>query len=117
MDVIAAIRDIVIILYLLAGIVLVLAMILFTYLMYRALKGLVNVATRTAENVEKVSVSAVEHIVTPLDKGVSMASVAGNALGFAAGFIAGMRGRKAEKGDTDDAEGLIEKVRRLIPFL
>jgi hypothetical protein len=117
MDVIAAIRDIVIILYLLAGIVFVLAMILFAYLMYRALKGLVNTVTRTAENIEKVSETAKEHIVAPLEEGISMASLAGNALGFATGFIAGMRGRKAEKGDADGGDGLIDKAKRFIPFL
>ena len=117
MDVIAAIRDILISLYLLAGVVFVLAMILFAYLMYRALKGLVKVMTRTAENFEKVSESAVEHIVTPLEQGVSMASVAGNALGFATGFIAGMRGRKADKGGTEAADGVVNKVKRFIPFL
>ena len=117
MDVIAAIRDILISLYLVVGVVFVLAMILFAYLMYRAFKGLVKVVTRTAENFEKVSESAVEHIVTPLEQGVSMASVAGNALGFATGFIAGMRGRKADKSDTEAADGLVNKVKRFIPFL
>ena len=56
-------------------------------------------------------------IVTPLEQGVSMASVAGNALGFATGFIAGMRGRKADKGDTEAADGVVNKVKRFIPFL
>lgn len=119
MDVITAVRDILISLYLLLGIVFVLAMIVFTYLMYRATKGLVGVVTRTAENFEKVSESAVEHIVKPLDNGVSTASLAGNALGFATGFIAGMRGRKAakDKGDGEDDDGIMGLVRRFIPFI
>jgi hypothetical protein len=113
MDVIAAIRDILISLYLLLGVVLVLAMIVFMYLLYRATKGLINAATRTTENLEKVSQSAVDHISKPLEEGIGIGAVAGNMFGFAAGFIAGMRGRKATKED-GDVEG---KFRRWIPFI
>ena len=115
MDIIAAIRDILISLYLLAGIVLTLGMLVFAFLLYKGVRGLIGVATRTAENFEKVSSSAVEHIAKPLEEGVSVGSVAGNMVGFATGFVAGMRGRSAkEKGDGDDGE---KKKRRWIPFL
>ena len=73
MDIIAAIRDILISVYLLAGIVLVLGILIFTYLIYRASKGLIGTVTRTAENFEKVSSSAVEHIAKPLEEGISVA--------------------------------------------
>ena len=99
MDIIAAIRDILISVYLLVGIVLVLGMLIFAYLIYRASKGLIGTVTRTAENFEKVSDAAVEHIAKPLEEGISVGSVAGNAVGFATGFVAGMRGRKSDKKD------------------
>jgi hypothetical protein len=113
MDIIAGIRDILISLYLLLGIVLVLAMIVFMFLLYKATKGLLGAATRTTENIEKISESAVEHISKPLKEGVGIGAVTGNMFGFAAGFIAGMRGRKATKED-GDVEG---KFKRWIPFL
>jgi hypothetical protein len=113
MDIIAGIRDILISIYLLAGIVLVLAMVVFMFLLHKATKALLGAATRTTENFEKISASAVEHISKPLEEGVSLGSVAGNMFGFAAGFIAGMRGRKANTEDSDTAN----RLRRWIPFL
>ena len=118
------IRDILISAYLIAGILLTLAMLLFAFLLFWALRGLIRAATRGVENLGKVSDAAVEHIVTPLEEGLSVGSVAGNAMGFATGFIAGLRGRKAkskdeDKGDEDKVgdkgEGLSRK--RRIPFL
>ena len=113
MDIIAAIRDILISIYLLTGIVLVIAILIFLFLFYKAMKGLINAATRVTQNVEKISESAIEHISKPLQEGVSIGSVAGNMLGFATGFIAGMRGRKATKEDG----GSEASFRRWIPFL
>jgi hypothetical protein len=113
MDIIAGIRDILISLYLLLGIVLVLAIIVFMFLLYKAIKGLIGAATRTTENFEKISASAVEHISKPLEEGVSLGSVAGNMFGFAAGFIAGMRGRKTSKEDGD----VESRFKRWIPFI
>jgi hypothetical protein len=113
MDIIAAIRDILISLYLLAGTVLVIAMVVCIFLLYKATKGLIGATTRTVQNFEKISESAVEHISKPLQEGVSIGSVAGNMFGFATGFIAGMRGRKADKED-GNIEG---RLRRWIPFL
>jgi Ca2+/Na+ antiporter len=113
MDIIAGIRDILISIYLLVGIVLVLAMVVFMFLLYKVTKDLLRTATRTTANFEKISASAVEHISKPLEEGVSLGSVAGNMFGFAAGFIAGMRGRKANKEDSDT----VNRLRRWIPFL
>jgi hypothetical protein len=121
MDIIAAIRDILISVYLLVGIVLILGMLVFAYLIYRASKGLIGTVTRTAENFEKVSDAAVEHIAKPLEEGISVGSVAGNAVGFATGFVAGMRGRKSDKKDEKEesrGDGATKKKKkRRIPFL
>ena len=114
MDIIAAVRDILISVYLLAGIVLTLALLVFAYLLYKSVRGLIGVARRTAENFEKVSSSAVEHVVKPLEDGVSVGSVAGNMVGFATGFVAGLRGRGADKHEDEDGG---RKRKRWIPFL
>ena len=116
MDVIAAIRDILISLYLIVGIVLTLALLVFTYLLYKATRALLGAATRATENVGKVTDAAVEHIVTPLEEGVSIGSVAGNAMGFATGFIAGLRGNsskgKDDKDKSDDSDGKSDEGKR-----
>ena len=108
------IRDILISLYLFLGIVLVLALIVFSFLLFRAVRGLTRAMTRVVDNFGKVSDAAVEHIVTPLQEGVSMGSVAGNAMGFATGFIAGLRGRKSKGKDKDgdEDEGPAKRRRR-----
>ena len=105
MDVIAAIRDILISLYLILGIVLTLALLLFAFLLYKATHALISAATRATENVGKVTDAAVEHIVTPLEEGMSIGSVAGNAMGFATGFIAGLRGRSNSDKGKDKGKG------------
>ena len=118
MDIIAAIRDILISVYLLAGVVLTLALLIFAFLLYKAVRGLISVGTRTAENFEKVSKSAVEHIAKPLEEGVSFGSVAGNAVGFATGFVAGLRKQGAKDKDDDGVEGDGKKrKRKWSPFL
>jgi hypothetical protein len=119
MDFIAAIRDILISLYLILGVVLTLALLVFAYLLYKAMRGLIGAATRATENVGKVTDAAVAHIVTPLEEGMSIGSVAGNAMGFATGFIAGLRGRSnsnkdkgKEKADDGPAPGAGKKKHR-----
>jgi hypothetical protein len=111
------IRDILISVYLVAGIVLTLAMLVFAFLLFLAGRALIRAATRGIENLGKVTDAAVEHIVTPLEEGVSIGSVAGNSLGFATGFIAGLRGRKNKGKDADKgkSEGGGRKLH--IPFL
>ena len=116
MDIIASIRDILISLYLIVGIVLTLAILVFAFLIFKASKGLIGITTRTAENFEKVSSAAVEHIAKPLEDGVSVGSVAGNVVGFATGFVAGMRGRSADEKDGDEG-GAKKGKKKWIPFL
>lgn len=111
MDIVTTIRDILISIYLIGGILLTLALLVFAFLLYKALKGLINVSTRTAGNFEKVSEAAVEHIAKPLEEGVSVGTVAGNVAGFATGFVAGMRGRKSKEDEKK------KKKRNWIPFL
>lgn len=95
------IRDILISVYLLGGILLTLLGIVFAFLLFLAARGLIGSAKRATDNVGKVTDAAVEHIVEPLKDGVSLASAAGNAFGLATGFIAGMRGRR-KRGDGDE---------------
>jgi hypothetical protein len=117
MEIISAIRDIVISVYAIVGIVLTLTLLIFTFLLFGAVKGLIGIGIRTAENFEKVSSSAVKHIAKPLEEGVSFGSVAGNAVGFATGFVAGIR----KQGDQGKDEGGVEREgkkrkKRWIPF-
>ena len=99
MDV-STIRDILISVYLLGGILLTLLVIVLAFMLFLAARGLIRSAKRATDNVGKVTDAAVEHIVEPLKDGVSFASAAGNAFGFATGFVAGMRGRR-KRGDGD----------------
>ncbi len=92
------IRDILISVYLLGGILLTLLLIVFALLLFLAVRGLIGSAKRATDNVGKVTDAAVEHIVEPLQDGVSFASAVGNAFGLATGFIAGMRSRR-KRGD------------------
>ena len=99
MDV-STIRDILISVYLLGGILLTLLVIVLAFMLFLAARGLIGSAKRATDNVGKVTDAAVEHIVEPLKDGVSFASAVGNAFGFATGFVAGMRGRR-KRGDGD----------------
>lgn len=95
-DTVSLIRDILVSAYLIAGLVLTVALTLFACLLFKAVRGLIGAATKTVQDVGKVSDAAVDHIVTPLEEGVSFSSTIGNAVGFATGFIAGLRGRRKE---------------------
>ena len=97
MDTVTLIRDILISIYLIGGILLTLALIVFAFLIFMSFRGLASIMKRTATNFEQVSEAAVEHIAKPLEEGVSAGSVAGNMAGFATGFVAGMRGRMSKK--------------------
>ncbi|MCH8848293.1 MAG: hypothetical protein J4N29_02240 [Chloroflexi bacterium] len=94
------IRDILISVYLVGGILLTLTAIVFAFLLFLAVRGLIGSARRATDNVGKVTDAAVEHIVEPLQDGVSFASAVGNAMGLATGFVAGMRKRR-KRGDGD----------------
>ena len=97
MDV-GTIRDILISVYLVGGILLMLLLIVFAFLLFLAARGLIGSAKRAADNVVKVTDAAVEHIIEPLQEGVSVVSAVGKAAGFATSFIGGMRGRR-KRGD------------------
>ena len=99
------IRDILISVYLIGGIVLTLLLVLFAFLLFLALRGLIGSAKRAVDNVGKVTDAAVEHIVEPLQEGVSFASTVGNAFGLATSFIAGMRGRRKRGGGDGGRRG------------
>ena len=94
------IRDILISVYLAGGILLTLIAIVFAFLLFLAARGLISSAKRATDSVNKVTDAAVEHIVEPLQDGVSFASAVGNAMGLATGFVAGMRKRR-KRGDGD----------------
>ena len=94
------IRDILISVYLVGGILLTLLGIVLAFLLFLAARGLIRSAKRATDNVGKVTEAAVEHIVEPLQDGVSFASAVGNAMGLATGFISGMRKRR-KRGDGD----------------
>ena len=94
------IRDVLISVYLVGGILLTLLGIIFAFLLYLGARGVIRSAKRATDNVGKVTDAAVEHIVEPLQDGVSFSTAVGNAFGFATGFIAGMRGRR-KRGDVD----------------
>ena len=51
MEFVQTVRDVLISLYLLAGIVLTLALLIFAYGLYRAMRALLGAVTRAAENV------------------------------------------------------------------
>ncbi len=99
METVQIIRDILISIYLIAGTIFTLVLVVVTFLLYKAVKGFIGAATRATDNVGKVTEAAVEHLVKPLEEGVSLPSVAGNTVGFLTGFIAGLRGRKSGDGD------------------
>ena len=105
MEVVQIIRDILVSIYLLMGIVLTLMLLVFAYMLFRVTRGLIRAATRIVDDVGKVSEAAVDHIVTPLQEGVSFSSAAGNAVGFATGFIAGLRGRRKRGKAADEGGG------------
>lgn len=96
-------RDILISLFFLAGILLMLVTIVFSFFLFLSVRRLVRSLTRGTENFGKVSDAAVEHIVEPLKEGASFASTVGNAVGFATGFLTGLRGRRRR--GRDDGKG------------
>ena len=100
MELAQTVRDILISVYLIAGILLMVAMLLFTFLLYKATRALLKSATRSFDNFGKVSDAAFEHIVTPLQEGVSLSKTLGGAVGFLIGFVTCIRGKKSD-GDDD----------------
>ena len=105
MEVVHTVRDILLSVFLLMALVLPVALLVFAYLLFRAARRLIRSATHIADDLGKVSEAAVDHIVTPLREGVSFSSVAGNSVGFATGFIAGLRGRRNRGKAAEETDG------------
>ncbi len=95
------VRDILLSVYLVAGVVLTLALVVIVCLLYRAVRKLLRALTQSAENVSKLTEAVVDNVVTPLSEGITFTSAAGNALGFATGLIGGVRGRNKKPDDKD----------------
>ena len=98
------VRDILLSVYLVAGIVLTLALVIFAFLLFRAARSLLRSLNSTADNVSKLTESIVENVVTPLSEGISGTTTAGRAMGFASGFLGSLR-RRGRKNDKDDDKG------------
>ena len=96
-EIVRMVRDILLSAYLLAGLLLTLALLVFSFLLFKAARGLIRSGTNALDDLGKVTGAAVEHVVTPLQDGVSFSSATGNAFGFATGFIAGLRGRRKRR--------------------
>ncbi len=88
------IRDILLSIYLVAGLALTIVLTVVAFSLYRAVRDLLRSLTKSAENVSKITESVVENVTAPLSEGRTFTSAAGNALGFISGFIGGLRGRK-----------------------
>lgn len=93
-DIATLVRDILVSVYLLAGVLITLVLGVMAFLVFKGVLGLTRKAGETLENVSKVSEAAVEHIVEPLSEGVSFSSSVGNAVGFASGFVSGLMGKR-----------------------
>lgn len=103
-EIVQLVRDILISAYLVAGLLLTLVLVIVSFLLYKALRGLIRAATNATENFGKVSEAAVEHIVTPLQDGVSFSSAVGNSFGFATGFVAGLLGKRKGRSKERDSK-------------
>ena len=96
------VRDILLSVYLAAGIALTLVLIVAAFFITKALLGLIRAVKRPLEGFGEVADATVEHIAKPLREGVSIGNVAGNAAGFTAGFVSGFLGRMRRGGDGKD---------------
>ena len=91
-------RDILISVYLVAGILLTLVLMVAAAVITFAVWGLIKSVRRPLNNLGEVSDAAVEHIAKPLRDGVSMGSVLGGSAGFMTGFANGFYGRLRNRG-------------------
>ena len=91
------IRDIFLIVYLGAGIVLTLVLIFAALFIARAVLKIIKLARQSVENVGKVTDATVEHLVKPLQEGMSFGNVLGGGFGFVTGFVSGLRRRSERK--------------------
>ena len=90
------VRDILIGVYLAVGIFVVLTLLLFAFLLFKALRRLLNSATRTIDNIGKATETATDYLTKPFGDGGGSGNV-GNAIGLAAGFLSGFRSRSERR--------------------
>ncbi len=98
-DWMGALTEFVIMGLLVVGLVTAILFVLFALLLFIQVRKLVRSLTEAVDNWGKVSQSAVDPIVKPLEEGVSFSSALGGAAGFVTGFLGGIgkdrkRGRK-----------------------
>ena len=108
------IRDVLLSVYLVAGILLTLVLLVVVWLLFRAARKLLRSLTDTAEDVNRLTESVVDTVVKPLSEGVHMTTGAGNALGFLSGFLGGRRSRDKGKDSAHDKGNAAEKRRGLL---
>ena len=96
------IRDIFLIVYLGAGIVLTIVLIFAAFFIAKAVLGIIKLSRHTVENVGKVTDATVEHFVKPLQEGMSLGNVLGGGFGFLTGFVGGLRRRRGSKRQEND---------------
>ncbi|MEX2598419.1 MAG: hypothetical protein WD533_02065 [Dehalococcoidia bacterium] len=100
-DTVQIVRDILLSVYLLAGILLTLILLVIAFLLYRAVRGLLKSVNRVTDNVAEFSDLAVDNLVTPMKEGTSFSGAAGNAFGFVTGFLSGLKGGRKDKRERD----------------
>ena len=103
--------DILISAYLIVGIFVALALFVFAFLIFRAVRGGIKSVGRVCNNVERASDVAVDRIVTPLEEGLSFAA-AGNAVGFATSFLSGLTGKSTKKQSDKSGKGKGESKKK-----
>ena len=89
-------RDIFVIIFTGVSAVTALVVLLATVVVFRRVRSLIDSAKRAAENVEKLSGIAVEHLAKP----ISSSSSVGYGLGSVLGFLTGL-GRRSKKHKDD----------------
>lgn len=86
-------RDLLISIYLILGILLTLVLVVGSFFIVKALLGLIRAAKRPLDNFGVASEAIIEHVVEPLKEGVSIGSVMGGSLSFVTGFLGGLTKR------------------------
>ena len=85
-EVVAMIRDIVIILFVGMGFFFAFVLLIMTWLLYRKVSPLIDSAKRTAKNAEEISSTFSERVVKPVVARSIFAHGAGQVLSFILGF-------------------------------
>ncbi len=111
-ETVAFVRDILLSIWLAAGIFLSLLLILLALLLFFVVRSLLKSVTRIVNDVGEFSDLTVENLVTPLREGVSFSTAVGNAFGFVTGFLSGLRGERRLARDQGDGRGRPVRDRR-----